>query len=342
MEEWRVVSEMEEKVITEVIEQLAVLEPAAEDAPQPVHHAFAHFQRRLQQPSRQRPSRLGQPFNSKGSLEMSKRKGWAVALASVLILAVLFSFPSVRAAASDFLGLFRVQKFAPISISPERIELLQQLADQGMAPGEFEVNNEPGAETPVSSLAEASAQLGIPVRTVTTLGAPGEIYLVDGGDGHLRVDLEGARAIMEAVGADPLLLPDSLDGARVNVVIFNAVRQVWGDGTELNQSESPYAEYPDDLDPTVLGEALLQVLGVAPESAGSIARSIDWTATFLLPIPQSVGTFSEVTVDGTNGVAMQSLNGEGNALVWEKEGVIYLLNGDKSIDELLSLANSLE
>jgi hypothetical protein len=334
---------MDEKVVNEVIEKLGVLEPAAEDAPQPVHHAFAHFQRRLQQPSGQRPSsRFGQRFSSKGSVEMSKRKGWAVALVSVLILAVLFSFPSVRAAASDFLGLFRVQKFAPISISPERIEMLEQLADQGMAPGEFEVIHEPGAETPLGSLAEAAAQLGIPVRTITTLGAPGEIYLVDGGNGRLTVDLEGARAIMEAVGADPLLLPDSLDGARVDVVTFNAVHQAWGDGTELVQSESPYAEYPNNVDPVVLGEALLQVLGVDPESAGNIARSIDWTATFLLPIPQGIGTFRDVSVGGTDGVALQSLNGEGNAIVWEKDGIIYLLKGDQTVDELLALSNSLQ
>ena len=83
---------------------------------------------------------------------MFKRRTVAVGLAFVLLLAILFSFPAVRAGASEFLGLFRVQKFAPISISPEQIALLEQLAEEGMEPGELVIRNEPGAITPVGSL----------------------------------------------------------------------------------------------------------------------------------------------------------------------------------------------
>ena len=62
---------------------------------------------------------------------MYRQRTWAIGLAAVLFFAVLFSFPAVRAAASDFLGLFRVQKFAPISISPEQMAMLEQLAEGG-------------------------------------------------------------------------------------------------------------------------------------------------------------------------------------------------------------------
>lgn len=339
---------MEEKQVNEVIEQLGVLEPTAADTPQPVQQAYVRFQKQLERAPRVTwSSRLSQLFSAKpakpqGSIEMSKRKGWMVGLVSVLLLAVVFSFPSVRAAASDFLGMFRVQKFAAISVSPERLELLERLAEQELSPGSFEILDEPGEEKyPINSIEEGEALTRIDMRTISTLGEPEDIYVLDGGSGRLTVDLEGARAIMEAVGADPQLLPDSLDGKSVHVSISDLVRQEWSDGTSLTQGESPYAEYPADVQPAVLGEALLQVLGVEPDAARSMAQSIDWTSTFLLPIPQGIATFSEVSVDGTTGAAMTAINEE-PAVLWHKDGKVHVLTGPKSIDELVALAGSLQ
>src|SRR4051812_4549586 len=56
-------------------------------------------------------------------------------LVSVSLLAmfgVLLSFPSVRAAAQQFLDLFRVQRFVAISIDPTRLEQLKQLKEGTM------------------------------------------------------------------------------------------------------------------------------------------------------------------------------------------------------------------
>jgi hypothetical protein len=255
----------------------------------------------------------------------------------VLLLAVLFSFPAVRAGASEFLGLFRVQKFAPISVSPSQIAVLEQLAEEGMEPGELVIRNEPGAITPVDSLSEASSRTGWDVRALPGLGDAEVINVVDGGDGYLIIDLAAARAIVEAAGADPALLPDSLDGARVDVTAFAGVQQMWGEDTVFMQTESPLVAYPDDVDPTVLGEALLQVLGTEPREARRIAKSIDWASTLLLPIPTEMVTFSEVLIDGVDGVALTPLDGTGSALLWQKEGKMYMLRGEGSVEELVGL-----
>lgn len=268
---------------------------------------------------------------------MFRRKTIAVGLAFVVLLAVLFSFPAVRAGASEFLGLFRVQKFAPISISPDQIAILEQLAEEGMEPGELVIRNEPGAITPVDSLNEAGFLTGLDVRTLPELGEPDAINVLGGGDGYLLIDLAAARAIVEAAGADPALLPDNLDGARVDVAAYPGVQQVWGEEISFMQAESPLVEYPDDIDPTILGEALLQVLGTEPREARRIAKSIDWASTLLLPIPTEMVTFSEVLVDGVNGVALTPLDGTGSALLWQKEGKVYMLRGEGSLEELVGV-----
>jgi hypothetical protein len=323
-----------DKETQDVLEQLAQLAPEAQEKAQPAAEAYARLQGQLETAD-------GRGHSWLRSLEpMFRRRSAAVGVTFVFLLAILFTFPAVRAGASEFLGLFRVQKFAPISVSPEQIAVLEQLAEEGMEPGELVIRNEPGAITPAGSLEEAGLRTGLEVRTLPGMGAADAINVLDGGDGYMVIDLEAARMIVEAAGADPALLPDSLDGARVDVVAYPGVQQVWGEEIIFMQAESPLVEYPDDVDPTVLGEALLQVLGTEPREARRIAQSIDWASTLLLPIPTEMVTFNEVMVDGVNGVALQPLNGEGASIIWQKEGKVYMLNGKEGVEELLGLVRS--
>lgn len=315
--------------IQETLDQLTVLAPA-ETPSKSV--AFARLQSEIPNPKSQM---------SQGGKPMARQRTLAIGLAAVLFIAALFSFPAVRATASDFLGLFRVQKFAPISISPGQMAMLEQLAEEGMAPGELEIRHEPGAAAAVDSLAEAGIQTGLNVRTIAGLGDPSAINVIDGGDGRLRIDLAAARALMEAAGADPTLLPDNLDGAVVQVTVFPGVQQSWGEEFTFLQAPSPLVDYPDDVDAQALGEAALQVLGTEPREAHRIAQSIDWAGTLLMPIPSEMVSYNEVAVDGVGGVALEPLDGSGGALMWQKEGIIYLLSTQGGTDELLNLAESL-
>jgi hypothetical protein len=326
----------EEKETREVLDQLSVLEPS--EAPSKAA-AFARLQS---------ISEIRNPKSAiqNGGQTMFRKGIVAIGFAAVLFIAVLFSFPAVRATASDFLGLFRVQKFAPISVSPQQLAVLEQLAEEDMAPGELRIKNEPGALTPVDSLGAASIETGLDVRTIGALGEPDTINVIDGGDGSLRIDVTAARALMEAAGADPTLLPDSLDGAVVHVTVFPGVQQSWGEADTveytLMQAPSPMVDYPEEIDAQALGEAALQVLGTDPEQARSIAQNIDWASTLLLPIPSEAVTYSEVTIDGVSGVALEPLDGNGGALMWQKNGIIYLLSTQESTNELLTLIDSID
>lgn len=328
-----------EKEIQNALDQLKILEPSAADAPQPAGQALAKLARQIEHQKRHTVWDQFWRYVMAGN-----RRFTYAAFLFVLLFGVAFSFPAVRAAASEFLGLFRVQKFSAISISPEQIALLQRVAEEGLTPGEVEIIKEPGALRQVDSLAVAEVETGISsVRSLNGLGEPDEIWVADGGNGRLIVDLAGARAIVEAAAADPLLLPDSLDGAQVDVTVYAGIQQQWLDGTLFMQTPSPVVEYPDDVDTTVLGEALLQVLGLNDDEAARLARSIDWTSTLLLPVPQDFASFNEVTVDGVSGLALNSLAGEGSALFWQKNGIVYLLvSTDQNTMDLVSLAGTLE
>ncbi|MDX1416946.1 MAG: hypothetical protein R3293_22270 [Candidatus Promineifilaceae bacterium] len=327
----------QDKEILEVLDQLSILSPDTADAPRPANESLALLKAEM---TAVKTNAMASKF--KRSLDMLYRKRQIAFTASlVMLLAVLVSFPVVRTAASDFLGLFRVQKFAPISITPQQFALLEQLAEDGMTPGEFNTRREPGASSPVDSLAEAGRTTGLKPRTLSALDEADQIYVLQGGDGYLIIDVEASRAIVEAAGADPALLPDSLDGQRVDVAVFPGIQQEWDEYT-LMQAESPLVEYPPELDPVPLGEALLQVLGTPANEAHRIAQNFDWASTLLLPLPSQAVNFKEIYVDGVSGVALTPMSGavEG-ALLWQKEGRIYMFAGPGPIEELLALANSI-
>lgn len=273
---------------------------------------------------------------------MNNRRFVAAGLALVAIVALLMTFPAVRAAAGEFLGLFRVQQFAPISVSPQQMALLERLGEQGLAPGEFVVTQEIGEPETVDSPEAAATVVGFTPKTLPNRGELMRTYVMQGGAGHLVVDLAGARAIVEAAGADPLLLPDSLDGAQVDVTVHDSVGQLYDNGIILLQSPSPDVNYPADVNPTLLGEALLQVLGTEPAEAQRIAQSIDWTSTMLLPIPQDLGTYREVTINGVSGVLLEPFDADAEAaVVWQQDGMVYMMRaGRMNVDELLAYANS--
>jgi len=316
----------------DVFERLGALAPGNGEAPRPPAQMLARIKTRLP---------ADQPAPSWRLQQMLSRK-YALGFFVVLLIAVVLAFPSVRAAASDFLGFFRVQKFAAISISPRQLATLQRIGEDGLFPGELEVISEQGPTQELGSLTEATLIAGYRVRTPTSIDAPTTVRLTPGGQGRLTVRLEAARSILRAADVDPNLLPDSLEGAQVDVTIYPIVEQQWADGMMLVQTQSPLVDYPDDVDTAALGAALLQFLGMPADEAQRLAQSIDWTNTLVLPVPAELATFSQARVDGVDGLALTSLEGYGSSLMWEKDGIVYMLTAEgQDVNALRDIANSL-
>lgn len=323
---------MSEHNVDDIPEELALLAPQEKERSQAAA-AWAALQAQRAQNNR--------GLTLRRFTTMFNRR-FAIAALVVLMLVAAFSFPPVRAAASDFLGLFRVQKFAPISVSPEQLAVLEEISAQGLHPGELVMSDQPGAPQVVSSAAEAEEVAGYAVHTLPELGTPESMAVEPGGSGTLIVDLAQLRTMMSMAGVDPELLPMSLEGAEISVVMYPAVQQAWADGTTFVQMPSPEVDYPDDVNPAAIGEAVLQVLGLSPPEAKRLSTAIDWTNTLVLPIPANIASFSEVSVGGNSGLALTSVEGYGNAIVWQSRDKLYVLNGSGSVEELLALTDRME
>ncbi|MEZ4518372.1 MAG: hypothetical protein R3C44_16640 [Chloroflexota bacterium] len=123
---------------------------------------------------------------------------------------------------------------------------------------------------------------------------------------------------------------------------YFGVQQIWADGTVLMQTTSPYINYPEDVDPTVLGEGSVTGLGMDASVARQMAQSIDWTSTMLLPIPRDFASYQQVVADGAPVWPLFHLDtSTESAVMWQQGGIVYILSGPTDVDSLISLGNRL-
>lgn len=289
-----------------------------------------------------------QPVRSKSIMNTQRNTILGAVIALALLVSVA-TIPATRAWASDMLSVFRVAKFAPISVSPQQLAMLEEIMDSGeeFYPGDIEFSEEPEPGREVNTLSEAAdyqAELlgyDAGIRTLDGFGEP-SIYVQPGGEATLTINLESARNLLAAANIDPQLLPDALDAQQVTALASPSVMQEF-DSVYLMQMVAPVINYPDGVNPQPIGKALLMLLGMDEGEATRVSSSIDWTSTLLMPIPSEFATFSEVSVDGGAGLAIMAADGTGeNMLMWQAGGHVYMLSAENAdTDDLLDIAMGL-
>lgn len=270
-----------------------------------------------------------------------------IGLTALVCLGLLFTIVPVREAAADFLGLFRVRKFAVIPINPEQIQRLESLAENAESVlGEPVVTREEGPRQTVSDASQASALAGFTVRTPAAPpdGAYFSEFVVQHGPAvHYEVQRTTVESLLQAVGASTAGLP-ATDLITVDVDLGPAAILTYRTPQgELNlvQTRSPDVQIPDGVDLVALSETGFQLLGIAPEEAHRLATTIDWSSTLVIPMPTDVGEAREVNIDGTTGLLLQS-RGDRNRpssnvmLLWERDGIVHALNAE-GMEEMIVL-----
>jgi anti-sigma factor RsiW len=258
-----------------------------------------------------------------------------IALSALLVVALLLTIAPVRGAAADFLGLFRIRKFAVIPLDQTQMERLEQLARQTEGSfGEPQILREEGSEQPVGDAAQAAALAGYAVRMPSRLpdGATLSSFTVQSGPA-LRVEFDRAAiaAFMQAAGASVEGLPetDKIVAGRLQFI----------------QAPSPQVNVPQGLDPVALAETGFMLLGMPQEDARRLATSIDWTSTLVVPMPANAATAREVNVDGVTGLLLEDTQSGRleTAVLWEKDGILYFMAGSH-LDRahFLDVADSLQ
>jgi len=294
------------------------------------------------------------------------RPAWAT-LIVITVLAISFSFPQVRAAATNFLGLFRVEQIEAVEVGISLDDLSSEMesnfiAIDSLIGDQIEVQ-QIGDPVPVAEIAEAEALAGYQVRIPEEL-ADMEQHIVfqPASTITLTIDRERWQALIDSMGyGNQFNIPEAADGAVVKFNLPNTVvigfgecnlnqASDWEDAgqpgrcTILMQTEQPTIEAPPGIDINQAGQVMLQVMGMSPAEAEAFSNRVDWATTLVVPVPQG-GDYQNVTVDGADGVLLEDTYDGGNArytMLWVKDGMFYALSGDGTRYSPVRIGNSLE
>jgi len=324
------------------------------EAPRP--EFAASLKRRLDEIEQEQEARAFAP-----SLARRLRPAFA-GLAVVALLAMAFTLPSVRAAATSLLELFRVKRFAAVPVGgPQLAQLRDRKLDlKTLISDQVEVLEEPTRPEVVVDVAAAADQAGLPVSKPSRL--PRECSLAEvrvSGRGAFRATLDTAKIeqLAEALGVSDLEIPEEWNGttAEVATAPVVALRYLRGkDEFVLFQSHSPEIKLPEGVDLARLGTIGLRLAGMSADEARLFAAKIDWRATALVPVPADGGDFRDVEVQGGPGLLVsarrparpasdgrRSLGRWQSVLLWSRGEKVYALQGPGRGVELLEMADSI-
>lgn len=277
------------------------------------------------------------------------RRRVATGLAAVALTLSLLAFPPVRAAASRVLDVFRVQRVIMMPISPERVDQLENLNFEGITlfQDEPKLVNQPAEPRTVASTAEATQAVGFPVQELTAFPndlIDSETQVIDHTVLQFQVNVEGARQLLSLLNINDVTLPDSLGSEPIVADVAPWTRTDYnGNGYDLTlyQGHSPTMTLPEGTNLQQMGRALLRLLGMTPARADELSRQIDWSSTFVLPIPPDVSELRQVNV----GSAQAMLVGSGDdwMLYWQSGARFYVLEGHGELVEsqMIAAAESL-
>jgi hypothetical protein len=289
----------------------------------------------------------------------------------VAALAFAFTLDPVRAAAREFLDLFRVKRFAAVPVDPQRLARLSQggVDFKSLVGDQVQVVVAPQRPVEVASPEAGAVEAGIVAHLPTVLPPRAELAQTTlGRPGSFRVqlDTEKLTALASAAGASEIEIPGWWNGATIEVEMppvlavryartFEATesRPAREESFVLYQSATPQVQLPEGFDPSVLGRLGLRLAGMSAQDAVAFSRTIDWRATLLVPVPVQGGTFREVEVSGHKGLLVtvqppprSAPDGPGrhahSVVMWSADGQVFALQGPATRDgiEILEMAQS--
>jgi hypothetical protein len=359
------ISQSERAVIDQHLQECAICNQrlrAVEQHMQLANHRLAPLMtaRGLVRPSA--AWKMVQNHQKEKNMQTLFRKPAFTGLVILSIFLVSLAFPPVRALASDFLGLFRVDQ---VRVIPFDLSYVDQLAS-GTQTSRTQIDTffrenitetHQGTFQVAETVQELASLIGytprLPELEATTMGVEPGVEMT------IKLDTELINSVLSTLELDTYQISDELNGKTIAVHVPTSVVFTWGpcdlpadptdpddqwmNCTSLVQMRSPQADIPQGLDVAHLGEAFFQAIGMSPENAAALSNSIDWTTTLILPIPVGEGVqYQEVRVDGVAGSLVTDATLKTQTIIWSRAGMLYALQTSQPDIDLLAIANNLK
>lgn len=282
-----------------------------------------------------------------------RRAAWIMAAAAALLIIVLV-VPNASALANQFLMLFQVQQFQPVSVNPEGLSqrLLADLQNFGEI---TQPSTTTTAYPPTTTLAQIENvvhfHVSLPASVPPGVGQATSFSVATTSRGVFVFDAGKTRAYLARSGQKGVSIPKGLNGASFSITTApGLIVQYFASCTPKCAGGTPFylAEVPSPVIQGASSSSLNDLRGfllslpALPSELRALLQPVNQAnGTVPLPIPVQAQA-QRVTIQGTQGVlAVDSSINEGGVL-WQAHGIIYLIVSETSDSaQLLHTANSL-
>ena len=297
--------------------------------------ALSHFGARAQAV---RPARRSTPYF------MARPTKWLAAAAGVVIVATTLTMTGV---ADSILQIFETKQFAAVTVTATDLRTLGQLSEFGT----LSWSSQPQPH-PTTTLAQASAETGLPAITVTvpaSITATAQYGAVPRTTATFVFDASKARASAAAIGRTAPPMPAKLDGSTLVLTGGPAIIVTYGTDTQGTHTDMLFVGVAKA--PTVASDGagvaeiqayLLSQPSVSPALAAQIRAIGDPASTLPVPIPFGQATATTVNVHGTSGLFIGDSTGLGSGVLWQQNGLVYIVGGTLTQAQVIAVANSLK
>lgn len=301
-------------------------------------------------------ARTRETERTKAMTEFGKRSYRPAFLGGGLVVALLvaMTIAPVRSAAVGLFDVFRVEKFAVITIDASKMPV--KMSDDGghkrtgerPNPNIFGTYNGPlQPEKPheVASLDAAEAIVGTELAEVGDVlngKSAGSVYVSDPVRASYTFDTDKIAAKVRESGIEGIRVPQQIDGKTFTFSADRGVIVRYGtkeDGAIFAQGPSPELSIPEGVNMDYLRQDFLLIPGIPTNVREQVQAIEDWERTMIIPVPAN-GTSREVKVDGHEGVLIGDAVGENNGVLWQRDGMLYAVGGRMSGAQALEAARA--
>lgn len=272
----------------------------------------------------------------------------AAALAAAAVIAIAIALTPLGGYARSFLTVFEPKQFEPIQISGADLKHLRVLPQAQDVGTQRVVTKMTRAH--YSSFESAQTHAGFAVRKVSVLpagfGSVHNYFTMTPSEMTFTFNAAKARAFEKRSHKTLPPMPPGLDGTTVRVRTGYALQSSFQSRASKERSlEVVQAQVPRvtstgaSLD--TLERYLLSMPNVSPDLARRIRALGDIQNTVPVPVVIDKQTARQVQVDGVQGLAIGDNTGLGAGVMWQKNGIVYVVAGPLKMDEVLEVANGL-
>lgn len=271
----------------------------------------------------------------------------ACAAAAAFALALLFT--PLGGYARSLLTIFEPQQFEPIDITQTDLRDLR-LLPHAEDIGTLRTLRKP-QRTSYASISSAQRHLAFDVLRPSVLpphfGTVHSFSTMTPGTSTFTFSAKKARAFVARSHKALPPMPPALDGASVRVdtgYAFNAHYEGSGPQKqsyfELFEAQAPRVTSTGAAAAT-LENYVLSLPNISPQLAAQIRALRDIRTTVPVPVRVDKQTARRVGVQGVQGLAIGDNTGLGAGVLWQKNGIVYVVAGPLSMNEILTVADGL-